>query len=74
MRRIRSVLFAIAAFGSMLGHMSPAGAAASPPGAPVLVSTIAASGQITVTFNAPASDGGSPILDYTARAGLGYKF
>jgi hypothetical protein len=35
------------------------------PGAPTNVSATAGNGQATVTFNAPASTGGSPITSYT---------
>jgi kumamolisin len=39
---------------------------ASPPGAPTLGSAVPGSGQVTLSFTAPASDGGSPITGYTA--------
>ena len=39
------------------------------PGAPAIVSVTAGNGQVTVSFAPPASDGGSPILDYTATCG-----
>lgn len=41
---------------------------ATVPGAPTGVSATAQNGQATVSFTAPASNGGSPILDYTATS------
>jgi hypothetical protein len=40
----------------------------APPGAPAGVSAAAGDGQATVTFGAPASDGGTPITVYTVTA------
>jgi hypothetical protein len=42
--------------------------AGSPPGAPVNVTAIAATGQATVSWAAPASSGTTPITGYTVRA------
>lgn len=39
---------------------------ATAPGAPTLTAAVAGNGQATVTFTAPASNGGSPITNYTA--------
>ncbi|HXZ49785.1 MAG TPA: IPTL-CTERM sorting domain-containing protein [Usitatibacter sp.] len=39
------------------------------PGAPGAVSAVAGSGDVSVTFAAPAFDGGSPITSYTATCG-----
>ncbi len=39
------------------------------PGAPTAVSAVAGDAQATVSFAAPASDGGSPITSYIARCG-----
>jgi hypothetical protein len=39
------------------------------PGAPVIGTATAGNAQISVAFAAPASNGGSPILDYTATCG-----
>jgi hypothetical protein len=49
--------------------MSPASAEVSavpagPPGAPTAVTAVATSGQVVLTWTAPASTGGSPILGY----------
>ncbi len=41
------------------------------PGAPTGAAATAGNGQATVTFTAPASDGGSPITRYTATAAPG---
>jgi trimeric autotransporter adhesin len=38
------------------------------PGAPTAVSAVAASGQATISFSAPASNGGSPITGYTVTS------
>ncbi len=40
--------------------------AATTPGAPVIGTAIPGNGQATINFTAPASNGGSPILGYTA--------
>jgi hypothetical protein len=47
--------------------------AATAPGAPTGVSAIAGDGQATVSWSAPASDGGSPITAYTATSSPGAK-
>jgi len=49
------------------------GDAAGPtaPGAPVLVSATAGNAQVTLTWTAPASDGGSAITGYTVTASPG---
>ncbi len=44
---------------------------ALPPGAPTNASASAAPGQATVSFTAPASDGGSPITGYTVTSSPG---
>lgn len=41
---------------------------AAAPGAPTIGNVTAADGQATVTFTAPASDGGTPITGYTVTA------
>ena len=41
---------------------------ATVPGAPTGVSATAQNGQATVSFTGPASNGGSPVLDYTATS------
>jgi hypothetical protein len=43
----------------------------TPPDAPTGVSATPGSGQATVSWNAPASDGGSPITDYELTAYVG---
>ncbi len=43
------------------------------PGAPALVSAVAGNAQATVSFNAPTSNGGSDILDYTVTSKPGGK-
>ena len=54
---------------------SPSNAVTPPvaPGAPTNVTATAGNGQATVTFAAPASDGGSPITDYTVISSPGGK-
>lgn len=42
------------------------GTPATVPGAPTLVSVTPGAGSVSVAFTPPASDGGSPILDYLA--------
>jgi len=42
---------------------------ATPPGAPTIGTATAGNGQITVTFTAPASTGGSAITSYNATCG-----
>lgn len=42
------------------------GGSASVPGAPTIGTATAGNGQATITFTAPASNGGSPITSYTA--------
>ena len=44
-------------------------APASVPGAPVIGTATAGNAQVSVTFSAPASDGGSPITGYSATCG-----
>ncbi len=46
--------------------------AQSAPGAPT-IGTAVVSGRATVTFTAPASDGGSPITLYTVTSSPGSK-
>jgi len=41
-----------------------AAAALTPPGAPTIGTATASTGQVSVSFTAPASDGGSPITGY----------
>jgi Fibronectin type III domain/HYR domain/Regulator of chromosome condensation (RCC1) repeat len=41
------------------------------PGVPTSVSAVAGDGQATVSWSAPASDGGSPIIGYTATSSGG---
>jgi len=47
---------------------SPAVTPAGPPGAPTSVLATAGNKQATVTWTAPASNGGSPILSYTVTS------
>ncbi|WP_257385958.1 Ig-like domain repeat protein [Tahibacter caeni] len=42
---------------------------ASAPGAPVLTAAQPGDGRVTLVFDAPASNGGSAVLDYTATCG-----
>ena len=44
---------------------------AAVPGAPTGVSAVAGAGQATVSFTAPASDGGAPITSYTVTSAPG---
>ncbi|MBA4374083.1 MAG: hypothetical protein C0402_14625 [Thermodesulfovibrio sp.] len=46
----------------------PVSVFAAVPGAPTIGPTSAGSGQVTVNFTPPVSDGGSPILDYTVTS------
>jgi hypothetical protein len=46
---------------------------ATVPGAPTIGTISAGNGQVSVPFSAPGSDGGSPILDYTAYASSGQQ-
>ncbi|MCA1814448.1 MAG: FG-GAP-like repeat-containing protein, partial [Halobacteriales archaeon] len=55
--------------GASDGTLSVIGAAASPPGAPTGLAASAASQQVTLTWGAPASDGGSPITGYKVFRG-----
>ena len=43
----------------------------SPPDPPTGVAATAGDGQATITWSAPASDGGSPITSYTVTASPG---
>jgi hypothetical protein len=52
------------------GQITP-NVAATPPGAPTGVSGTAGNAQVAVTWTAPASNGGSPITDYTVTAAPG---
>lgn len=66
-RALPLTLLALAA--SACGGGGGSGAAATTPGAPVIGTATPGDGQVVVAFAAPASDGGSPILDYTATCG-----
>ena len=48
---------------------APAGVTA--PDAPTAVSATAGDGEVTITWEAPASDGGAPVLDYLVVASTG---
>jgi uncharacterized protein with beta-barrel porin domain len=69
--RIRRMGAAFAALGLLL-LAQPAIAAA--PDAPTIGTATAGDGQVSVTFTAPASDGGSAITTYTATASPGGAF
>jgi M6 family metalloprotease-like protein len=62
-----------------VGAVTPTGAQVTvangvqPPGAPQAVRVSAGSGQGTVTWEAPVSEGGSPIVSYRVTAGSGGK-
>jgi large repetitive protein len=43
---------------------SPAGAAPTVPSAPTITGATAGLGSVTVTYSAPANDGGAPVTDY----------
>ncbi|MBP7701223.1 MAG: autotransporter domain-containing protein [Phenylobacterium sp.] len=51
--------------------LTPAAALAAPPGAPTIGTATAGDTQATVTFTAPASNGGKPISVYIATASPG---
>jgi YVTN family beta-propeller protein len=53
------------AFGAFIGGLFGA------PGAPIIVSATPGSGQATITFTPPVSNGGSPITGYTATCNPG---
>jgi len=53
------------AFGLFIGGLFGA------PSAPIIVSATPGNGQATIAFNPPQSDGGSPILGYTATCNPG---
>ncbi|MCQ4163523.1 Ig-like domain repeat protein [Tahibacter harae] len=56
-----------------MGFSAPAGPAsvtpAAAPGAPLLTAAQPGDGRVTLVFDAPASNGGSAVLDYTATCG-----
>lgn len=61
-----------ASSGSLTGIPSAPSNSAAPavlPGAPSIGTAVAGNGQVSVVFTAPASDGGSPISNYTATCG-----
>jgi RHS repeat-associated protein len=62
-----STTFAVA----MLLALRPTAAGSTVPGAPTAVSGTAGTGQATVSWTAPASNGGSPILGYVVTASPG---
>jgi hypothetical protein len=60
--------YAVSAVGSAAYTIS---AGATAPGAPTSVTAVAGNAQATVTFSAPASDGGATITGYTATSSPG---
>jgi hypothetical protein len=60
-----TVGFGAAAFGNFIGTPP----AAAVPGAPTIGTAIAGSSQATVSFTAPANNGGSPITSYLVECG-----
>jgi hypothetical protein len=69
-RRFRQSLrlLAISAMGLLSLCFAPGAMAATAPGAPTAVIAIGGHSQATVTFTAPASDGGAAITTYTATS------
>ena len=63
-----------ASYGGDAANMSSSGTAAHTvadlPGAPALTAAQPGDGKVTLVFDAPASDGGSAILDYTGTCGM----
>ena len=69
--RTKAILAFLSVF--VLAQMSSITSAYSQtvPGAPAGVAASAGNGQATITFNAPASDGGSPIVSYWVTSSPG---
>jgi hypothetical protein len=63
-----TVYMTATSFGSGGGAPAPAPAPATVPGAPTGVTAVAGNGQATVSWTAPASNGGSAIITYTVTS------
>jgi Subtilase family/Domain of unknown function DUF11/Fibronectin type III domain/WD40-like Beta Propeller Repeat len=68
---IRVAVFGTNAGGSNVSTSSASELVTGPPGAPTGVAAAAGYGQATVSFTAPASNGGAPISSYTVTSSPG---
>ena len=70
MRRL-ALLAACASLWGLLAVSSAGAQTATVPGPPTNLSATAATGSLTITWNAPGNDGGAPITAYDLRYGRG---
>ena len=69
--RLLALLAACASLSVVLAVSSVSAQTATVPGLPTNLSAIAATGSLTITWNAPGNDGGAPITAYDLRYGRG---